>query len=274
MNEWKFASFNYFQMIIFSVMPRKNKTYILLLVRKKQLGYHWKIDDMAWLVWDLNKTSEPGDLGDYLGFLVFLGIVLWTRSKLVLRVTDDLVSASSGVSPIQTEMRIAQTFLQYISPHWKLQTFPCEWKGVHIHSEAGSSSVIAQNSCCAAHLSHKLCVKNTRLQPWSKMPGLECWNSVPSHICSCWLQIQKDPLLSPLKIYWATEQQIPCRTGPEHLYFSFVHCANMGIVELNIAWDGGNTLLLWHWEAPLKKRKKLDSLTLFPSLGWCLKDQD
>lgn len=149
-------------------------------------------------------------------------------------------------------------------------------KGTHSHSEsqAESSSVTGQNSCCAVHLSHKLCVKNTRLRPRKRMPGLECWNAVPWHICSFWLQIQKDPLLSPLMDHWVAEQQVPCRIGPEHLYFCFLPHGNMCISTLNIGWDDGNTLLLWHWEAPLKKGRKLGSLTLLPSLGWCLKDQD
>lgn len=69
-------------------------------------------------------------------------------------------------------------------------------------------------------------------------------------------QIQ-DLLLPTLKNYWVAEQQIPCRIDPEHLYFSFLidpehlyfsllHHANMCIVALNVGWDDGNTLLLWH----------------------------
>lgn len=58
---------------------------------------------------------------------VFLGIVLWMRNKLVLRVTGDLVSASSGVSAFQAEVGIAQNF--NVSPCWRLQAFPCEWEG-------------------------------------------------------------------------------------------------------------------------------------------------
>lgn len=118
-------------------------------------------------------------------------------------------------------------------------------------SEAGSRSVIAQNSHCAVHLSHKLCVKNTRLQPWNKMPGLECWNFVISHICSCWLQIQKDALLSPLKDYWAAEQQIPWRIGPKHLYFFFPPPCKYGYcgIKYSLGW--------WEYSAALALRSSI-----------------
>lgn len=114
-----------FKLLFFSVIPRRSKTEILLPVRTKQLGCCRKTGDVGWPVGDLNKTSEPGDLKDYLRFLLFLGIVLWTRNKLVLRATGDLASASPGVSPLQAGMEISQKLLQYnINPQGRIQGFP------------------------------------------------------------------------------------------------------------------------------------------------------
>lgn len=163
---------------------------------------------MGWPVWDLNKTSEPGDLKDYLGFVPILGIVLWTRNKLVVRVTGDLVSASSGVSPIQAEMGIAQKFLQYnVSSHGRLQEFPWEWKGVHNPQWGWKQECNRTESLLCSPFAPQIACEKIPDYTYGKKKS-QVQNAGPSHTCSCWLQIQKDPLLSPLKDFQASEQQI------------------------------------------------------------------
>lgn len=95
------ASFHYFQIFIFfSHTKKKQNLHSSPSQKKKQFVCHRKIGDVGWPVGDVTKTSEPGNLKENLRFVLFLGIVLCTRNKLVLRATGDLVFTSSGVSPV------------------------------------------------------------------------------------------------------------------------------------------------------------------------------